>query len=60
MGKRILISEQEKKDIKEMYNLNEDWIDDVVGFIKDTQPNEYEKLLIQLHTRRLKLNIKFT
>ena len=34
MGKRILISEQEKKDIKEMYNLNEDWIDDVVGFIK--------------------------
>jgi hypothetical protein len=34
MGKRIVISEEEKKDIKEMYNLNEDWIDDVVGFIK--------------------------
>jgi hypothetical protein len=34
MGKRIVISEQEKKDIKDMYNLNEDWIDDVVGFIK--------------------------
>ena len=39
-GYRSCVSEHYNKDLCLI-------IDDVVGFIKDTQPNEYEKLLIQ-------------
>lgn len=39
MGKKIIISEEEKKNIKELYNVNESWIDDVFSFIKDKGEN---------------------
>lgn len=35
MGKRLIISEDEKKDIKKLYNLNEGLFDDAINFIKD-------------------------
>ena len=35
MGKRLIISEDEKKDIKKLYNLNEGLFDDAMNFIKD-------------------------
>ena len=33
MGKRIIITEEEKKNIKEMYNLNESWLDDFIEYV---------------------------
>jgi hypothetical protein len=35
MSKRIIISEQEKNDIKKMYNINEGIYDDAVEYLKD-------------------------
>ena len=35
MGKRIIISEEEKKDIKKLYNLQEGWADDAIKYLKD-------------------------
>ena len=35
MGKRIIISEQEKKEIKELHNIQEGWAEDAIEFIKD-------------------------
>lgn len=35
MGKRIIISEQERKQIKNLYNINESFIDDTIEFITD-------------------------
>jgi hypothetical protein len=35
MGKRILISEEEKKEIKKLHNLQESWADDAIKYIKD-------------------------
>lgn len=35
MSKRFIISEDEKKQIRGMYNLNEDWLDDTLEFLKD-------------------------
>lgn len=45
---KSLISNGYRSGVSEHYNKDLSLIiDDVVGFIKDTQPNEYEKLLIQ-------------
>ncbi len=33
MGKRIIITEEEKKQIKEMHSLNEDWIYDLLSYL---------------------------
>ena len=33
MGKRIIITEEEKKKIKEMHNLNESWLDDFIEYV---------------------------
>jgi len=35
MGKRIIISEEEKREIKKLHNLNEGWADDAIEYIKD-------------------------
>ena len=35
MSKRIIISEQEKNDIRKLYNLNEGFLDDAVDFVSD-------------------------
>ena len=35
MGKRIIISEQERTQIKNMYSINESFIDDTINFITD-------------------------
>lgn len=35
MSKRFVISEQERKDIKKMYNVKEGFFDDAIDFIKD-------------------------
>ena len=35
MGKRIIISEEEKREIKKLHNLNEGWADDAIGYLKD-------------------------
>jgi len=35
MGKRIIISEQEKKQIKNLYKIEEGWIDDAIDYLKD-------------------------
>jgi hypothetical protein len=35
MGKRILISEEEKKEIKKLHNLQEGWADDAIKYLKD-------------------------
>ena len=34
MSKKLIITEQEKKQIKELYNLNEGWVDDLIKNIK--------------------------
>jgi len=39
MSKRIIISEQEKNDIKKMYNINEGFLDDAVDFVSDLGKN---------------------
>lgn len=39
MGKRIIISEEEKNKIKELYKINESWVDDVFSFLKDKGEN---------------------
>jgi len=35
MGKRILISESEKKQIKKLYNIEEGFVDDILNFVKE-------------------------
>ena len=41
MGKRIIISEEEKNKIKELYKINESWVDDVFSFLKDKGENVF-------------------
>jgi hypothetical protein len=42
MSKKLLISEEEKKEIKKLYNINEGWIDDAISFLKDKGEDAYE------------------
>jgi hypothetical protein len=35
MGKRIIISEEEKREIKKLHNLQEGWAEDAINYIKD-------------------------
>ena len=35
MGKRIIISEEEKKEIQKLHNLQEVWADDAIKYLKD-------------------------
>ena len=44
MGKRIIISEEEKKEIRNLYNLNENLIDDVITFVKDKGGKVIDKI----------------
>jgi putative chitinase len=37
MSKRFIISEQEKNDIRKLYNLNEGFLDDAVDYLKQTE-----------------------
>jgi putative chitinase len=47
MSKRIIISEDEKKDIKKLYNLNEGFIDDAIDYLKKTDIGQSVKNFIQ-------------
>ena len=44
MKKRFLITEEEKKSIRSLYNLNESFVDDVIGFVKDKGPEVINKV----------------
>lgn len=44
MKKRFLITEEEKKSIRNLYNLNESFVDDFIGFIKDKGPEVVDKV----------------
>jgi len=43
MSKRIIISEQEKNEIKKMYNINEGFLDDAVDYLKKTEVGQAVK-----------------
>ena len=47
MGKRLIISENEKKDIKKLYNLNEGFLDDAVDYLKKTDIGQSVKSFIE-------------
>ncbi len=44
MKKRFLITEEEKKSIRNLYNLNESLVDDFIGYIKDKGPEVINKV----------------
>jgi putative chitinase len=47
MSKKLIISENEKKDIKKLYNLNEGFIDDTIDYLKKTDVGQSVKNFIQ-------------
>ena len=47
MGKRLIISEDEKKNIKKLYNLNEGFLDDTIDYLKKTDVGQAVKSFIQ-------------
>jgi len=42
MSKRLLISEEEKKEIKKLYKINEGWLDDTISYLKSAGEDAYE------------------
>jgi hypothetical protein len=42
MSKKLLITEQEKNEIKKLYNINETWLDDTIDFLKSAGKDAYE------------------
>ena len=46
MSKRIIISEQEKKDIKKLYNINEGFIDDAIDLLKKSDVGQAVKSFV--------------
>jgi hypothetical protein len=42
MSKKFIISEQEKDQIKKLYNINENWLDDAIGYLKDVGEDAVE------------------
>lgn len=42
MSKRLLISEEEKKEIKKLYQINEGWFEDTISFLKSKGEQAYE------------------
>lgn len=47
MSKRFIISEQEKNDIRKLYNLNEGILDDTLNYLKTTEVGKAVKDLVQ-------------
>jgi hypothetical protein len=47
MSKRFIITEQEKKDIKKLYNLNEGILDDTLDYLKTTEVGKAVKDFVQ-------------
>ena len=47
MSKRLIISEQEKNDIKKLYNINEGFIDDAIDYLEKTDVGQSVKSFIQ-------------
>jgi putative chitinase len=47
MSKRFIITEQEKKDIKKLYNLNEGFLDDTLDYLKKTDVGKAVKDFVQ-------------
>jgi putative chitinase len=47
MSKKLIISEDEKKDIKKLYNLNEGFIDDAIDYLKKTDIGQSVKNFIE-------------
>jgi putative chitinase len=47
MSKRFIISEQEKNDIKKLYNLNEGLLDDTLDYLKKTEVGKAVKDFVQ-------------
>jgi putative chitinase len=47
MSKRFIITEQEKNDIKKLYNLNEGFLDDTVDYLKKTDVGKAVKDFVQ-------------
>lgn len=47
MSKRFIITEQEKNDIKKLYNLNEGFLDDTVNYLKKTDIGQSVKSFIE-------------
>jgi hypothetical protein len=39
MSKRLIVTENEKKEIKSKYNIQEDWLSDIIGKVKETGSN---------------------
>lgn len=52
MGKRLIISEEEKKNIKKLYNLNEGIYDDAIEYLKDKGEDiiDYFKDILDIDT----------
>ena len=50
MSKKLIITEEEKKEIKKLYNIEEGWLDDAISFLKDKGEDaiEYIKDIIGL------------
>ena len=42
MSKKLLITEEEKKQIKKLYNIEEGWLEDTISFLKDKGEDAYE------------------
>ena len=42
MSKKLLITEEEKKEIKKLYNIEEGWLEDTISFLKDKGEDAYE------------------
>jgi putative chitinase len=47
MSKRFIITEQEKNDIKKLYNLNEGFLDDTIDYLKKTDVGKAVKDFVQ-------------
>jgi putative chitinase len=47
MSKRFIITEQEKNDIKKLYNLNEGFLDDTIDYLKKTDAGKAVKDFVQ-------------
>ena len=47
MSKRFIITEQEKNDIKKLYNLNEGLLDDTLDYLKKTDVGKAVKDFVQ-------------
>jgi putative chitinase len=47
MSKRFIITEQEKNDIKKLYNLNEGFLDDTLDYLKKTDVGKAVKDFVQ-------------